>query len=770
MVRKRQQEKAAKPPAARTANTGHRADGTARIAERPRRRKSVLIVVVVLLGGGAAWWALYRTKPRPRSLEGAARGYNVLLITMDTTRADCLGCYGHPVVKTPHIDRLASEGALFTQCMATCPLTLPSHASIMTGTYPFVHRARNNGRYLADAGNTTLAEVLRDAGYQTCAQVSAYVLDAVWGIDQGFTTYRSETGTRPVRQRIKHMDTLQTEPADKVVSRGLAWLDDAKPDRFFLWLHFFDAHEPCNPPPRFRTRYRDPYFGEIAFVDEQIGRLRAALKQRGLLDRTLIVLTADHGEGRRDHRELTHSYFVYDSTMRVPLIFWQPRLIPPNLRVECTVSTVDIAPTLYALAGVDEPPGVQGTPLTPLLEQTATDLGGSVYGESVAAKHAFGYAVLRTLRAGGWKYIHAPKPELYDLVHDPGERRNVIGLHPDRSSAMRTAMATLIADAAGAIADPQRATQLDAEATQKLSALGYVGGYTPPDAPDERESMETFTGPDPKDHIDVYNRFMQARSWDKRGDHEKARQILESLVQREPTAPAFRELLCRQLRELKRTDEAIEQYRALVGLQPHNALAHYYLGRLYGDRKNYAAGLVHLQKAARAMPDDADTQSYLGLALVHAGKTDEAETAFRRALTLDPHQTGARTELCTLLEKRGDWTAAGKLLEDGYRLDPDNVEAMNNLAWFLATAPVAELRDGNRAVELATAARAALPEQVPSVLDTLSAAYAQAGRYDDAVTTATKALTLLGDQDARLAAQIRERLAVYQNRHAYHQK
>lgn len=734
------------------------------------RRRTLAIGSMIALAIAVAAWLMFRSRPdRPAVLDAAAAGYNVLLITMDTTRADCLGCYGHPIVKTPNIDRLAREGVLFSQCMATCPLTLPSHASIMTGTYPFVHRARNNGRYLVDEGNVTIAERLARRGYATAGQVSAYVLDAIWGIDQGFAEFRSESIDSGDRQRIERMESLQSETADQVVDRALTWLDSATPDPFFLWTHFFDPHEPLDPPPRFMAAYDDPYFGEIAFTDEQIGRLLNELRRRGLLERTLVILTGDHGESRRDHKELTHSYYVYDATMRVPLIVWRPRLISPGRRIDAQVSTVDIAPTILAMLGADEPAGIQGVSLAPLIDGRTGDLNIAAYGETLSPRHAFGYAALRTIRADGWKYIHAPTPELYDLRRDPGEMRNIAAEHPDRVAKMREQLATLITESSTIVADAERAAQLDAEATRKLAALGYVGGYTPPDIVDEREDISAFDGPDPKSRIDAYTQFTIARSFDAQDEYEKARQVLIPLVKSEPNAPAYRELLAKQLRKLDLTAAAIEQYEKLVELQPRHATAHFYLGRLYGDLNQWSDSARHLRVAAESMPQDVDTWTSLGLAMREMGEYDEAETAFRRVIELDANNNGARGELAALLQRRGLWSESKALLTEAVDANPRNVEAVNNLAWLLATAPMGELRDGELAIDLAEQVRAALPEENPAILDTVAAAYAEIGRFGDATQTLEDAIALVGDADEKLASELRERLELYKAGHAYRQ-
>lgn len=739
-------------------------------SDRGGRKGTVIIGFAIVLALALAAWTAFRSRSElPAILDGTAAGFNVLLITLDTTRVDCLGCYGHPTIKTPNIDRLAREGVLFSQCMATCPLTLPSHASIMTGTYPFVHRARNNGRYLVDEGNVTLAELLARDGYATAGQVSAYVLDAIWGINQGFAEFRSESGDADEQQRIEKMEKLQSETADQVVDRALGWLDSTKPEKFFLWTHFFDPHEPLNPPPRFQAAYQDQYLAEIAFVDEQVGRMLDELRKRGLLDRTLVMLTADHGESRNDHQEPSHSYYVYDATMRVPLILWQPQLVQGGGRIDSQVSTVDIFPTILAMLRVDEPASIQGTSLAPLIDGRTSDLHIAAYGESLSAQHSFGYAALRTIRADGWKYIHAPTPELYDLRNDPGELRNVAPLHPDRVAKLRDKLETLVAESSAIVSGAKRAEQLDAEATQKLSALGYIGGYIPPEAVDETEDVNTFQGPDPKSEIEAYNKFMYARSLDLQEKYEQARQVLVALIETRPDLPAYREQLGKVLRKLERTTDAIEQYEKLVELRPNHPTARFYLGRLYGDLEAWSDSVRHLRRAAELMPTDEDTWTSLALALRESGEYDQAENTFRKVIEIKPDDNGARGELAALLQRRGLWRESKTILADGLERSPQDIDAANNLAWLLATAPIDVLRDGERAVQLAEQVRAALPEENPAVLDTLAAAYAEVNRFDDAVQTAEKAITLIGDAEPNLTGEVRDRLELYRTHCAYRQ-
>ncbi|MFH0983035.1 MAG: sulfatase-like hydrolase/transferase [Planctomycetota bacterium] len=736
---------------------------------------ALLAIVAAVVGvglwrswGGRGWGA------STSALAGAAKDFNVLLITLDTTRADCLGCYGHPVVRTPHIDALAKEGVRFTQCTTAAPITLPSHSSIMTATYPFVHRARNNGRYLADEGNVTLAEMLRPAGYATGAEVGAYVLAAIWGLNQGFDSYRSEKVGGGERREPERPAKEQSVPADDVCDRALEWLGQHGSQRFFLWVHFFDPHMPWTPPERFARQYTDPklggYYGEIAFVDEQVGRLLGELGRMGLAERTLVVLTADHGEGLNQHRELTHTYFVYDSTMRVPLMMRCPGRIPADRVVEAQVRTADIAPTVLALLGLPAKADAQGASLLPLVEGRTKDPELGAYGESVSAHEAFGYARLWTYRAGGWKYIHAPTPELYDLGGDPGEENNLADRYPQRVKALRKRLEAVIAAGLALGAQVDRVEQLDAAAVSKLAALGYAGGYVPAESRDELELFHEFAGPDPKEHIDQYAQYMEARAWAGAQQPEKAAALLKQLTAAEPDAPEFHALLAEQLRLLGQWQDAAAEYAVLLELQPDSGLAHYQMGKVLGELGRSEESVKHLRIAAAAMPEYADAQAYLALGLAQSGQAKEAERSFQRALEIEPGHEDAVVGLGDLLHARGRSEEALAVLRQGLDHRPERVQLANNLAWFLATLPEAELRDGAEAVRVAEGICAQAGDAGPELLDTLAAAYACAGRFEEAVRTARRALDLsLSAKNSALAEEIRGRLALFEAGRPYRQ-
>jgi choline-sulfatase len=354
---------------------------------------------------------------------------NLLLVTLDTTRADRIHAYGFEDIETPNLDRLAREGVLFEQAISPAPLTLPAHSSIFTGTFPPAHGVRDNGGFFLDESQTTLAERLQARGFTTGGFVGAYVLDHKWGIAQGFQTYFDDFDLSKYQSlSLGSVD----RPGNEVADKALAWLDGIGSKRFFGWVHFYDAHSPYDPPEPFKSRYAGhPYLGEIAFVDSQLGRLLAYLDAHHLADRTIVVVMGDHGESLGEHGEGTHGFFVYQATMHVPLLIRTPYDTMAGRRVADTVRSIDILPTALELLGVKPSDPLEGTSVVPLMTGAKKELGLAAYSEAIYPRFHFGWSDLRALTSGRFVYVAAPRPELYDLQQDPGELHNV---YPDRQA------------------------------------------------------------------------------------------------------------------------------------------------------------------------------------------------------------------------------------------------------------------------------------------------------------------------------------------------
>ncbi len=414
---------------------------------------------------------------------------DVLLITLDTTRADRLAPYGFHDAPMPALERLAREGVLFEQAMSVAPLTVPAHASLLTGLFPPRHGVRDNAAAPLAASHRTLAETLAGRGFGTAAFVGAAVLAADRGLSQGFAHYSSGAAAAPGRLPMQR-------DAAAVVDEAVAWLEGTTAPRVFMWTHFYDAHRPYAPPEPFASRHAaDPYVGEIAYVDAQIGRLLDAVDRRRRLDRTMVVVAGDHGESLGEHGERDHGVFVYQNVLRVPLIVRLPAVQPR--RVPWVVRLVDVMPTVLAALDVPAPPG-DGVSLLDHMAGTGRDL--EAYGESEYPRR-FGWSPLRVLRDGRFTLIEAPRPELYDLERDPFEERNLYLERRATADAMRARLATLAASAAPAAAASSE--PVPADLRERLAALGYAGtaaasapspGVTLPDPKDCFSSPDTACG------------------------------------------------------------------------------------------------------------------------------------------------------------------------------------------------------------------------------------------------------------------------------------
>jgi arylsulfatase A-like enzyme len=435
-------------------------------------------LVLVAVASLAVWeWRFGRVTGAP---------VGVVVITLDTTRADRLPAYGLMDVAMPHLDRLAREGVVFEQASSVGPLTLPAHCSLFTGLFPPGHGVRDNSGPPLAPEHTTLADILQAQGFVTAALVGSVVLDADRGLAQGFDLYR---GIARDGASANHRTGMTGQRrADNVVTDAIRWLEGIGGSRFLLWTHLYDAHRPYDPPEPFRSRYTDPYVGEIAFADSQIGRLLDTLERRGFLDRTIVVVAGDHGESLGEHGERDHGIFIYESVLRVPLIVRAPGSAPR--RVAAAVRLVDVMPTVLDMLDLPQPP-VDGVSLTGLMSGRRRQLDLDVYAESLYPQR-FGWSPLRALRSGRFKLIDAPRPELYDLDRDPFEERN---LYDERRALAQAMTARVDVLASGSGQTTRSLLPIAGEQQAQLAALGYVGSAV------GGERHREAALPDPKDCV-----------------------------------------------------------------------------------------------------------------------------------------------------------------------------------------------------------------------------------------------------------------------------
>ena len=664
-------------------------------------RRRLLLAAIVASGLAACAPEPEDASPAPvqadtaRLLAGASTAHpSVILITIDTLRADRLSSYGSDRVATPHIDRLGAEGIRFANASSTVPFTLPAHSSIMTGLYPPSHGVRENVGYVLGADRTTLAERFRDAGYSTGGFVSAFVLDARWGIGRGFDTYVDDFDLDSMAGA--NLGSVQRS-GPETIAHALEWLDGAVssgdggaagdtsgPPPFFLWLHLFDPHDPYEPPEPFRTEYEGrPYDGEVAYTDSLIGDFRAALEQRGLFDESVVVLTADHGEGLGDHGESYHGFFVYDSTVHVPLIVRLPGGLEDGRVVADVVSHVDIAPTLAELMGLAGAGAGQGRSLLLSmqgLEDPAAERG--VYAESFYALDHYGWAPLRSLRTVDYKYIETPDPELYALLEDPGELTNVLLERRDTSRELRAAALELAAELDRGAPDATPEPDLDEQALAQLRALGYLAGR----GTAERREAE---GPraDAKTKAHLHRAIMRAQSAFGGGDDEAANAELRVALAEDdglldahqllgtitllagdpaPAASHFQRALAldpehRQsllglanaYHELGRIDEAMVGYRRLLEVAGQDSKATMALARIHVERGELSEAEEVLAAAAEGREPPPVVTNKLGEVMALAGRSGEAEAKFRQAIALNPELGEAHYNLAVLLDEAG---------------------------------------------------------------------------------------------------------------------
>ncbi|MEO7135842.1 MAG: sulfatase-like hydrolase/transferase [Vicinamibacterales bacterium] len=626
-------------------------------------RRHLIAAVLVLASGAAAWWQVERVPARPPAP-------NILLITLDTTRADRLGAYGYGRARTPTLDQLAREGVLFEHARTATPTTLPAHVSLFTGLYPASHGVRNNGVPFSDTV-PTLASALHDGGYRTAAFISSFVLDRRFGLARGFDHYddrldaRSGVAAEQVERR-----------GDRTAAAAEQWLASG-PAPFFVWIHLYDPHDPYDPPPPFRGLFADqPYDGEIAFADSVIGSLVALLEQRGLSSSTLVAVMGDHGESLDDHGEATHGMFVYESAMRVPAILRWPGHLPAGRRVAPLVRSIDLAPTLIELAGLPAMAGIDGQSLMPLTRGEAVG-PSSAYGESYFPLLFMNWSPLRSIQDDRWKYIEAPEPELYDLATDPGEQTNLAARQSERSSAM---LRTLVAGMAGRREVPPGAMP-DREVIKKLTALGYVG------VPAATSRADTLKRPDPKKMIGLFNRLRLANTALVEGrldeaagiardalaiDRENAFAMLivakaemaqgryrgaadhyRSYLAHVPTSADAHQWLAICLLQLGDEGAALREVDAALAIDPRFADAHELRGGLLSVSGHTDESVREFHIAVELNPDRSAFRIGLGRAFLNTGHPDQAETEFRRALALQPGRHEVRLDLARALERLG---------------------------------------------------------------------------------------------------------------------
>jgi arylsulfatase A-like enzyme/Flp pilus assembly protein TadD len=602
-----------------------------------------------------------------------------VLVTLDTVRADHLGCYGDREAVTPWLDRLAGEGLRFANASSAVPLTLPSHTSLLTGLLPPHHGLRNNGVGALRPGTATLATLLAGAGYRTAAFVGAFVLDHRFGLKAGFEVYDDEIERDPKAGAV-----LEAErPGREVVDRALAWLakDDTRP--FFLWVHLYDAHAPYTPPAAWGARHPGrPYDGEVSAVDEQVGRILEELRRRGLDGRTAVAVAADHGEGLGEHGELTHGLLLYEPTLHVPLLLRAPWGLKARV-VEAPVSLVDVAPTLAGLLGHPFPAAgpLDGRDLSKALLAGGEPAAGEIYAES-RYPAVFGWSPLAALRRRDLKYISASRPELYDLRRDPREGADLLHGAPNAAPEARGFASRLAAIEASAVTTA-RPVAADAETRAKLASLGYIAGGAGsagggPAAGTAGEAARK-SAIDPRTMVDLFQRFERANARLTSGDSQAAVSELEALVAADPANPVFRGKLGAAWRERGETAKALPLYRQAAAAAPRDPEAWYNLASALQDAGQPGEARRAIERALQLDAGRPEAHNTLGIIELGQGNLDRARREFAAATAIDPRDAAAFNNLGNVLRAEHKLDEAVSAYQRSAALAPRYAEPLNGL-------------------------------------------------------------------------------------------
>ena len=666
-------------------------------------KRYILLAIVVLI---AVWclsyvfprrnWSLknvnqaaisLRNVPRANiSLEGVR---NVILVSIDTLRADHLSCYGYSRKTSPNIDAVAEGGILFNHAIAPVPITLPSHSSMLTGTTPPYHKVRDNNTYRLAGSNVTLAEILKENGFATAAFIGAFVLDSQLGLDQGFDTYDDDLGEKKDKTSVFYNE----RKASEVTQRANQWLDENSDQRFFLFLHYFDVHAPYEKhrfltPPLTKSHYDS----EITYTDLHIGKVIEKLKKLNLYDSTLLIITADHGEGLKDHSEKTHSFLIYHATVHVPLVMKVPNG-PKGIVINDVVGLVDIVPTVCGFLDIDAPAVVQGEDLSGYFlseKPKEKEKDRFLYCESLISTK-FDLGPLLGMVGNRYKYIHSSKPQLYDLTEDPLEIKNLADEHPDKCRAMQDRI-KLALEHGGIKAIADSTAILDDQTRARLESLGYIASGTV----DENIKFGKIKL-DPDELTQICGYVQKATTFKAEKKYGKSKKVYLKMLENWPDMQwAIFEL--GKLAVLEQDDEAILTYFSkclenedaepddanVMQIKPSYITAHINIGTVLVKQGKIEQAIKHYNKALVYNPYNVKTNFGLAGAYKKQSKLTEAIKYCKETLKLNPNMPQAHIMMGLILFEQGRFGKAVAHLNQAIKLNPDSKEAKDILTQTLA--------------------------------------------------------------------------------------
>jgi tetratricopeptide (TPR) repeat protein len=612
-----------------------------------------------------------REAGREQTRPAAWKPHNVVLVTIDTLRADRVGCYGYAKAHTPHLDELAKRGVLFQNAVAQVPLTPPSHASMFTGVYPTVHQVRDVGGFSLSASHPTLAKILANKGWATAAFVGSAVLKKSIGLGQGFEVYEDGIPEPDVDSAVRgHAD----RPAGEVVDLAIQWLthqDGTGP--IFLWVHLYDPHAPYQPPSPFREDFQQkPYDGEIAYTDSQVGRLLKAVQDKGLLGNAIVSILADHGESLGEHGEFSHGVFLYEATVRIPWIVAGPG-IPRAKRIRDQARTIDLLPTVLDLIGGEIPQQCQGVSLVSAFSGQPVKTEHA-YLEALFPKINMGWAELRAIRTNKWKYVQAPRPELYDLETDPNEEENVIQLQPQKANELKAQLQDLLSKGTSSPVEQVVVGNVDPQTEKQLRSLGYVSGGG------RRKLVLTGEGIDPKDRVHILKLVEESIGPHSQRPSLERLQLLREAIREDSTNPMLYLVLGDGLEKHRLFGEALQLYETALKY-PGTATSKMYarIARIHGQQGRISEAISALERSVELDPNDTKTLNKLAVSCLLAGRTAEAQKALETLLFLEPENPEAHNSLGWMALQKRDTATARRHFERALKADPEFLEPYINL-------------------------------------------------------------------------------------------
>ncbi len=686
--------------------------------------KKHLPIIVVVLGISIVLYILFGPKVSTAYKRKQLKDLNVILFTLDTLRADFVSAYEKGKAETPHMDRVAQEGALFETCIAQTPLTLPSHTSILSASYPLYHQVRDNGGFLVPDSLEFVSEILQKEGFATSAFIGSYVLHSKWGINQGFDTYSD--GFDLSKYKKISLGNIQKR-ADEVLGNAKKWLLANKKKKFFTWIHLYDPHTPYDPPSPFKEKYPNrPYRGEVEYMDHYLGLFFDFLKEEGIYDKSLIIMAADHGESLGQHGENTHGFFIYEPTVRVPLIIRAPFKFPAR-RIKNIVELIDLAPTILDALGIPIPPSYQGQSLLSLMFGDKEREKNMAYTETYYPRLHYGWSELKALYYNkNRKYILAPKHELYDIQKDKKEKDNLALKKSPQARRVKTRLQAFIKKASQNARKPGEASKLDKDDLQKLAALGYLTTFV--------DTSGKTNLPDPKGKVHVFNNLAKARKYmaeekydeavetlkkiikenpqivdgilqlgnvfSKKKMHEEALKCFYKVLEQKPDYHAAMINIVNSLMKLGRLDKGIEEAQRFLKTFPRDHTLFNELGTLYFLKKEYEKALEILNKSIEIESVNPHAFNKLGGIYVIKKDLKKAESFLNKALAINPTLRKLYFNLAQIEEEGGN---ADKAIEY-YRKELENYPDAYKCAYNLAE----ELRKKGRYEEAAEYYRKAI--------------------------------------------------------------